>query len=95
MHLGNLSFHVDHSFRLAPSYDMLPMAYAPLAGGEVPPRDFIPPLPLPSQRPTWTIAATAAIEFWSSAAADKRISEAFRKICRANAARLHEMADKI
>ena len=39
MHLGNLSL-VPHAgrFTCAPAYDMLPMAYAPLAGGEVPPR---------------------------------------------------------
>jgi len=35
MHLGNLTFHVEGTFRLAPAYDMLPMAYAPLPGGEV------------------------------------------------------------
>jgi hypothetical protein len=29
MHLANLSFHVERTFRLAPTYDMLPMAYAP------------------------------------------------------------------
>ena len=48
MHLGNLSFHLEQTLRLAPAYDMLPMAYAPLAGGEVPPRDFTPALPLPN-----------------------------------------------
>lgn len=37
MHLGNVSFHVSSSIlRLAPAYDMLPMGYAPLPGGEVP-----------------------------------------------------------
>lgn len=95
MHLGNLSFHVEHTLRLAPTYDMLPMAYAPLAGGEVPPRDLMPPLPLPPQRATWLAACTAAVEFWDGAATDSRVSDAFRDICRANATRLHDTADKV
>ena len=95
MHLGNLSFHVEHSLRLAPAYDMLPMAYAPLAGGEVPPRDFAPALPTPPQRSVWLTACAIAIEFWAEAAADSRISDPFRGICRANATRLRDLADKV
>jgi hypothetical protein len=95
MHLGNLSFHVDRTLRLAPAYDMLPMAYAPLAGGEVPPRDFTPVLPLPPQRATWFTACAAAVEFWRGAAADSRVSDPFRSICRANAMRLRDMAEKV
>jgi HipA-like C-terminal domain len=95
MHLGNLAFHVDRTLRLAPAYDMLPMAYAPLAGGEVPPREFTPPLPLPPQRATWLAACTIAIAFWSVAASDGRVSEPFRNLCRANAARLNDIADKV
>src|SRR5882757_8490770 len=63
MHLANLSFHVQDSLRLAPTYDMLPMAYAPLAGGEVPPRDFAPALPLPSQRAVWLAVCGVAVDF--------------------------------
>lgn len=95
MHLGNLSFQVDRTLRLAPAYDMLPMAYAPLAGGEVPPRDFTPPLPLPTQRETWLAVCVAALEFWNSAAADIRISKSFRSICLANARHLRDTADRI
>ena len=95
MHLGNLSFHVERTLRLAPAYDMLPMAYAPLAGGEVPPREFTPPLPLLPQRTAWLAACAIAIEFWTEAASDARISEPFRGICRANAARLRDVADKV
>ena len=36
MHTGNLSFRPQQSLALAPTYDMLPMLYAPLPGGEVP-----------------------------------------------------------
>lgn len=96
MHLGNLSFHTTRrTFRLAPAYDMLPMAYAPLAGGEVPPRDFVPMLPLPAQRAAWLAACGVAITFWTTAAADTRIGSAFRAICRSNAERLRDIADRV
>ncbi|MDQ2917541.1 MAG: HipA domain-containing protein, partial [Pseudomonadota bacterium] len=95
MHLGNLSFHVERTLRLAPTYDMLPMAYAPLPGGEVPPRDFTPALPLPPQRTTWLASCAIAIDFWTQAASDTRISEPFRGICRANATRLRDVAAKV
>ena len=52
MHLGNLSFR-PHAGRLAlaPAYDMLPMRYAPLGGGELAPLTLLePPLPLPGER---------------------------------------------
>jgi hypothetical protein len=95
MHLGNLSFRVGEPLRLAPTYDMLPMMYAPLPGGEVPARDFAPALPLPAQRATWLAACAAAIEFWSAAAADTRISEPFRDTCRRNAESLDDIAGKV
>ncbi len=95
MHLGNLSFHVGCTLRLAPTYDMLPMAYAPLPGGEVPPRDFTPALPLPPQRTAWLASCVIAIDFWTQAASDTRISEPFRGICRANATRLRDVAAKV
>jgi hypothetical protein len=95
MHLGNLSFHVDGTFRLAATYDMLPMAYAPLPGGEVPAREFTPALPLPTQRIAWLTACAAAIQFWATAGTDTRISEPFRSLCRANAAHLQRIADHV
>ncbi len=95
MHLGNLSFHIDHVLKLAPVYDMLPMAYAPLAGGEVPPRTFTPEHPLPPQRDAWLAACDAALAFWDAATADGRISEAFRAICATNAGRLRAVAEHV
>jgi serine/threonine protein kinase HipA of HipAB toxin-antitoxin module len=97
MHLGNLSFSVapvggPAALTLAPTYDMLPMLYAPLAGGEVPSREFQPPLPLPAQRAAWTTACEAALLFWNRAAADRRIGEAFRKTSADNAALLEQRA---
>lgn len=95
MHLGNLSFHVAPKLRLAPAYDMLPMAYAPLPGGEVPPRDFSPPLPLPAQRPTWQTTATAAMAFWRRASADRRVSLPFQALCGANAHAIEHVAARV
>lgn len=90
MHEGNLSFHPGLS--VAPAYDMLPMFYAPLRGGEVPPQTFIPSLPLPTDAADWRAAAGAAIAYWMRCASDNRISESFRVICSENAAMLERMA---
>jgi hypothetical protein len=82
MHEGNLSF--QPGLALAPAYDMLPMLYAPLRGGEVPPQRFTPALPLPSETVEWQAAARAAIGYWNRCAADSRISQSFRAICAEN-----------
>ena len=95
MHAGNLSFRPLGLLELAPTYDMLPMLYAPLPGGEVPSRGFEPPLPLPEQRAAWTAACAGAIEFWNRAARDARLSESFRKLCSANAQQLQRVVEKI
>lgn len=99
MHLGNLSFQFEPrpgqppSLKLAPAYDMLPMLYAPLSGGEVPLRKFEPALPLPRERDAWKAAFGAALEFWQTASADIRISESFRQTCRENHERLAILED--
>ena len=110
MHTGNLSFRplpqaasdalVDKPLAagplvLAPAYDMLPMAYAPLPGGEVPPHVFTPAMPQPAQRQLWLPACSAAIGFWTEVAADSRISEAFRSTAAANAQTLSNLADRV
>lgn len=95
MHTGNLSFRPQGSLALAPAYDMLPMLYAPLPGGEVPARVFEPPLPLPPQRSTWTAACAAAVSFWTRASRDARIGEEFRRMCGSNAQRLRESAQRV
>lgn len=84
MHKGNLSFLPEPVLQLAPVYDMLPMLYAPLAGGEVPASNFAPGLPTPKERPAWLLASRAALVFWQSAANDQRISVPFREVCRQN-----------
>ena len=95
MHLGNLSFHMTPTLRLAPAYDTLPMMYAPLPGGEVPPREFTPPLPLPEQTGLWKIACKAALEFWQLASTEARISGPFQSVCRANYRQLDEIAARL
>lgn len=84
MHEGNLSFLPG--LTPAPAYDMLPMLYAPLRGGEVPAQTFTPALPLPAEAADWRAAAQAAVAYWRRCANDKRISQAFRAICSENAA---------
>lgn len=95
MHTGNLSFRPQGTLALAPVYDMVPMLYAPLPGGEVPVRSFDPPLPLPPQRAVWSAACTAALGFWARAAQDTRISAEFRALCAGNAQRLEAVAPHV
>jgi len=96
MHLGNLSF-VPQAGRLvlAPSYDMLPMAFAPLPGGEVPALHWAPELPPPAQAAVWQEAAAAALAFWQQAAADGRISAGFRAQCATQAAGLQTLIGRV
>lgn len=89
MHEGNLAFRPG--FALAPIYDMLPMMYAPMRGGEVPERAYSPALPFPGDMPAWTQAAMAATHYWEICAADARISDGFRRVCGSNAGRLAEL----
>jgi hypothetical protein len=79
MHDGNLAFRPG--LALAPAYDMLPMAYAPMRGGELPNREFSPAPPLPAEAPIWIEAAEAAVYFWNLCAEDTRISPDFRRVC--------------
>ncbi|HEY0954629.1 MAG TPA: type II toxin-antitoxin system HipA family toxin YjjJ [Roseateles sp.] len=89
MHGGNLGFFCsDQAFSLAPSYDQLPMRYAPLPGGEVLSPPLAPALPMPAERARWQQVAPQALGFWQAAAADARISPTFRQLCAGNAAAL-------
>ena len=93
MHLGNLSFRPREGvLHLCPVYDMLPMAYAPLPGGELPQPVFNPPLPLPREHTLWLQACRAATRFWKNVANDDRISAPFRAIAEGNAAELGRRA---
>lgn len=79
-HYGNISLLLhDDDWRLSPTYDMLPMLYAPV-GGELVPRDFaaLPRTPTAATLPEWAHAQALAQTFWQAAATDARISPAFR-----------------
>ena len=82
MHLGNLSF--VPGLVVAPAYDMLPMMYSPLRGGELPGAVYAMPEPLPRERGTWQKAAGAAVEYWRQCASDSRVSDGFRAVCKEN-----------
>ncbi|MBP9062134.1 MAG: type II toxin-antitoxin system HipA family toxin YjjJ [Rhodoferax sp.] len=88
MHKGNLSFQPEPVLQLAPVYDMLPMAYAPLGGGELPQVSYSPSLPMPQDQQAWLAASQAASAFWLKGAEDARISPQFRGICDRNAREL-------
>jgi len=86
-HYGNISLLIeDGRWRLAPAYDVLPTLYAPV-NGELPPRE----LAAESLAPTvdtleeWPRARELATLFWRTAAADTRITAAFRATARENA----------
>jgi hypothetical protein len=82
MHLGNASLVLgdERPLPLAPAYDMLPMRFAPTAGGEVVARSFTALPPAPEFAPAWRHAAQAAIVFWQRVRSTARISSAFKAI---------------
>jgi hypothetical protein len=82
MHLGNASLVLqgERPMALAPAYDMLPMRFAPTAGGEVVARSFAVLPPSPEFAPAWRHAAQAAVVFWQRVRGGARISGAFKAI---------------
>jgi hypothetical protein len=81
-HYGNISLLLERDdWTLSPTYDMLPMLYAPV-GGELVERDFSarPLQPTAATLPQWQQALLLAERFWRSAANDGRISAEFRAI---------------
>jgi len=85
-HYGNISLLLDDDdWRLSPTYDMLPMLYAPV-GGELVPRDFaaLPRQPTAATLPEWAHAQALAQTFWQAAATDESISPAFRALAAEN-----------
>ncbi len=85
-HYGNISLLLDNDdWKLSPTYDMLPMLYAPV-GGELVARDFAAQLPQPTAAtlPEWERARILAQIFWQSVADDERVSASFRAIAAQN-----------
>jgi hypothetical protein len=95
MHFGNLTFLIEPEVTLSPAYDMLPMLYAPLAGGEVPDRQFQATLPMPSEQDEWDKAFAMALEFWDKASTDSRITNNFKHICKSNHDMLSELNKRL
>jgi hypothetical protein len=86
-HYGNISLLLhDDDWVLSPTYDMLPMLYAPV-GGELVARDFTARTlqPTAATLAQWDEARALAIRFWQSAADDARVSAGFRAIAATNA----------
>ena len=86
-HYGNISFLLeDDDWRLSPTYDMLPMLYAPVKG-ELVERDFAARKMQPTSQTltVWPQAKQLAQQFWQSVAADTRVSDAFKVLAQANA----------
>ncbi len=85
-HYGNISLLLDDDdWHLSPTYDMLPMLYAPV-NGELVERVFTdrPLYPTAATLPEWPRARELASDFWRTAAADRRISAGFRAIAGEN-----------
>ena len=82
MHFGNISLTRLRALplELVPSYDMLPMRYAPAATGEVrsPDLDLAPPLP--DEWPAVDRALPIAREFWARVADDGSIDGTMRRV---------------
>lgn len=85
MHFGNLAFFLDLSLPLAltPTYDMLPMLWAPRPGDATPAPEFTPSAPMPQELELWPEAATLAERFWARVEADARVSDGFRPLAAA------------
>ncbi|MEJ1964354.1 MAG: type II toxin-antitoxin system HipA family toxin YjjJ [Gammaproteobacteria bacterium] len=79
MHFGNLSFRLsfEEPLTLAPVYDMLPMFYAPLAGGALPNNEFEPRPPGKESIDIWNPMVALAARYWREVAGHSAISAEF------------------
>lgn len=82
MHPGNLSFlnPLQRPLRLAPVYDMLPMAFAPVSSGSM--RHGVVEIKLEPQlgKACWSEALAWAIDYWQAVSDCETISGAFRQL---------------
>lgn len=86
-HYGNISLLLHNDdWQLSPTYDMLPMLYAPI-NGELPhDNKTAPTTPTAHTQAEWPQALALAQRFWQSVLADGRVSAAFKGIAQANLA---------
>jgi hypothetical protein len=82
MHFGNLALFLDLGLplRLAPTYDMLPMLWAPQPGNATPAPEFTPLAPISEELEIWQEAAGMAGDFWHRVEGDPRVSDGFRPL---------------
>ena len=85
-HYGNISLLLkDDDWYLSPTYDMLPMLYAPI-NGELVERQFSarPLHPTAATLSEWPAAKELAAVFWRAAAAHELISDDFKAVAAKN-----------
>jgi hypothetical protein len=95
-HLGNVSFFVaaDNSLRLAPTYDMLPMALAPSAEVVVSRRPDPEP-PTGSTLDIWFDAASAARQYWSEVGSNGDLHEDVRRYAEEAMAAISSIRERV
>lgn len=99
-HFENLSLMTDEVGRpleVSPAYDILPMMYAPVGGGIEPALRLVAPSfqSLGAKPDVWEQAFQAAQAFWTTAAADRRLSEPMREISASNAQHILEVVSPL
>jgi hypothetical protein len=96
MHRSNTSLWFGDTlpFALTPSYDMLPMLFAPNSQGDIVERRLSPRPPSPLLAAVWPQAAAAASEFWSLVSDEPRLSADFRAIARLASLEVARMIDR-
>lgn len=94
MHLGNLAFFTEdyERFRLAPTYDMLPMALRPTAHGELPRVDPPYPVPTPEDAELWLRADPLAQSFFELVRKDPALDQELREFADRRAERVAALA---
>jgi DNA-binding transcriptional ArsR family regulator len=80
-HFGNVTLFDGYRgpFALAPTYDMLPMLFAPQVGQLID-RVFTPPGPTAATLAVWPRAREIALVYWERVNSDARISSEFRAL---------------
>ncbi|WP_422931705.1 type II toxin-antitoxin system HipA family toxin YjjJ [Singulisphaera sp. PoT] len=96
-HFGNLSFFAEEAreltLTLAPVYDMLPMAFAPV-GTNIVERSFTPHPPNALNLHLWHHAAKQAKRYWSRLCEEDTLRDGFRQICKACQDTLSRLIDE-
>lgn len=97
MHLGNLSFFHERTtnLRLAPTYDMLPMLFAPRASGHIPHEVPEIDLKFPPDLEHWQTMFPWAMQYWQQLAKLPQPDESFKAIALKFIERLHQLKLKL